>query len=432
MRVSLETIGDLERKMTVRLPSGSIDQEVGKRLRSMSKRIKIDGFRPGKVPFKLIQQRFGTSVYQDVVGDLVQSSLQDAIQREQVTPAGTPEIELIPDQAEGAIEYTAVFEVYPEIELAPLEVLQIIRFIAEVADTDVDQMIETLRKQNRSWEPANRSATDGDQIILDYRGLRNDKPFPGGTAENQAIILGEGHLIGSLESQLHGSLAGDERTLDVTFPEDYPAKDLAGQTAQFEIQVKKVNAPVLPTVDEAFAALFGIESGEVEALREEVRRNMVRELKAALKEQTKTHVMDALCAANEITAPKSLVKAEIRRMREQVGEAMSTEARKNLPDDLFQEQAARRINLGLLIAELVHNEKISLDSGRVDETLRILAEGYEEPEQVIQYYRSNNETIKGIEALVLEDQVVDRILEKAQVEDENQTFNQIMNPTQGG
>ncbi len=429
MQVSLETIGNLERKMTVRLPSGSIDQEVGKRLRSMSKRIKIDGFRPGKVPFKLIQQRFGAGVYQDVIGDLVQSSLQDAIQREQVMPAGTPEIELMPDQAEGALEYTAVFEVYPEIELAPLAELRITRLIAEVADTDVDQMIETLRKQNRGWEPANRSATGGDQIILDYRGLRDGKPFPNGAAENQSIILGEGHLIGSLESQLHDSLAGDERTLDVTFPEDYPAKDLAGQMVQFEIRVKKVNAPVLPVVDEAFAALFG---SEVETLREEVRRNIVRELKATLKEQTKTHVMDALCAANEITAPKSLVKVEIRRMREQVGEAMSTEARKNLPDDLFQEQAARRVNLGLLIAELVHNEKIRLDSGRVDETLRILAEGYEEPEQVIQYYQSNRETIKGIEALVLEDQVVDRILEKAQVEDENQTFNQIMNPTQRG
>jgi trigger factor len=431
MQVSIESTGGLERKMTVRVPVERIDTEVQKRLRTMSKRIKMDGFRPGKVPFKLVQQRYGSEVYQDVVGEVMQSSFREAVLQEQVSPAGSPQIELNSPQQEDGLEYVATFEVYPEIEFNPLTDLSVTRPTAEVMDADVDKMIETLRKQRRSWEPAGRAAEDGDQVVMDFKGLRDGVPFEGGTAEGHSLVLGEGRLIESFEAQLKGLAAGDEKTLDVTFPEDYHAKDLAGQTVQFEVKIKEVNAPKLPELDEEFAKAFGVSEGGVEALRTEVRGNMERELKQALKERLKTQVMDALYEANAIELPKALVQDEIGRMRSQVGEAMSAEARANLPDNLFEDQARRRVSLGLIIGELVRAENIELDSARVDETLQGLAAGYEEPEQVVRYYRSNREAMASVEALVLEDQVVDHVVAQAQVADEPQSFDQVMNPGKG-
>ena len=431
MQVSIESTGGLERKMTVRVPVERIDTEVQKRLRTMSKRIKMDGFRPGKVPFKVVQQRYGSEVYQDVVGEVMQSSFREAVMQEKVSPAGSPQIELNSPQQEDGLEYVATFEVYPEIEFKPLSDLSVTRPIAEVMDADLDKMIETLRKQRRNWEPAGRAAEDGDQVVMDFKGLRDGVPFEGGTAEGHSLVLGEGRLIESFESQLKGLSAGDEKTLDVAFPEDYHAKDLAGQTVQFEVKIKEVNASKLPEVDEEFAKAFGVSEGGIEGLRAEVRGNMERELKQALKERLKTQVMDALYEANTIELPKALVQDEIGRMRSQVGEAMSAEARANLPDNLFEDQARRRVGLGLIIGELVRAENIELDAARVDETLQGLAAGYEEPEQVVRYYRSNREAMAGVEALVLEDQVVDHVAAQAQVVDEPQSFDQVMNPGKG-
>lgn len=431
MQVSIESTGSLERKMTVRVPVERIDTEVQKRLRSMSKRIKMDGFRPGKVPLKLVQQRYGSEVYQDVVGEVMQSSFREAVLQEQLSPAGSPQIELNSLHEEGELEYVATFEIYPQIELKPLSELAFERLLAEVTDADVGRMIETLRKQRRSWEPVDRVAADGDQVVMDFHGSHDGKPFEGGSAQDYAVVLGEGRLIESFETQLKGLSAGDEKTLDVAFPEDYQAKDLAGQTVQFEVKVKQVNTSSLPEVDEEFAKAFGIGDGSLESLRTEVRANMERELKQALKERLKSNVMDALHKANEVELPTSLVKDEIKRMRAQVGEAMSAEARANLPDELFSEQAQRRVALGLIIGELVRAENIELDPTRVDETLDGLAAGYEEPDQVVRYYRGNRDAMASIEALVLEDQVVDHVVAEARITDKTQTFDEIMNPGMG-
>ncbi|MEJ2629974.1 MAG: trigger factor [Acidihalobacter sp.] len=431
MQVSIESTGSLERKMIVRVPVERIDTEVQKRLRTMSKRIKVDGFRPGKVPLKLVQQRYGSEVYQDVVGEVMQSSFREAVLQEELALAGSPQIELNSPQQDGELEYVATFEVYPQIELKSLAELSVTRPVAEVTDADVDKMFETLRKQRRTWEAAGRAAQDGDQVVMDFKGMLDGEPFEGGSAENHSLVLGEGRLIESFESQLRGLSVGDEKTLDVTFPESYHAKDLAGQTVQFEIKVKQVDAPNLPEVDDEFAKAFGVSEGGVEGLRVEVRGNMERELKQALKERLKTQVMDALYAANEVELPAALVKDEIGRMRAQVGEAMSEEARANLPDNLFEEQARRRVSLGLIIGELVRAEKVELDSVRVDETLQGLAAGYEEPEQVVRYYRGNREAMASVEALVLEDQVMDHVAAQAQVAEEQRSFDQVMNPGKG-
>lgn len=431
MQVSIESTGSLERKMTVRVPVERIDEEVQKRLRAMSKRIKMDGFRPGKVPFKLVQQRYGSGVYQDVVGEVMQSSFREAVMQEKLSPAGSPQIELNSPQQDGELEYIATFEVYPEVELKPLGDLSVSRPVAKVGEADVDKMIETLRKQRRIWRPAERAAQDGDQVVMDFVGRLDGEAFEGGAAEDHAVVLGEGRLIESFESQLGGLSVGDEKTLDVVFPEAYQAKDLAGKTVQFDVKIKQVNSPTLPEVDDEFAKAFGVTEGGMDGLRAEVLGNMERELKQAVKERVKTQVMDALYAANPIDLPKALVQEEIQRMRAQVGDSMSAEARANLPDNLFEEQARRRVGLGLIIGELVRAEKIELEPARIDETLEGLAAGYEDPEQVVRYYRDNREAMASIEALVLEDQVVDHVVAQAQVTDEEQSFDQVMNPGKG-
>ncbi|AOU99576.1 trigger factor [Acidihalobacter yilgarnensis] len=428
MHVSVESAGSLERKMTVQLPAERIGEEVEKRLRALGRRVKVHGFRPGKVPFKVVKQRFGGEVYQEVVGELLQSSFREAAMQEKLQPAGSPQIELTSGEMGGVLEYVATFEIYPELSLAPVDGLQITCPTAEVQESDVDAMIETLRKQRTDWLAIDRPAAEGDRVVIDFKGFLGDEPFEGGEAKDHAVVLGQGRMIADFERQLVGASVGEEKSLDVGFPEDYHAKDLAGKAARFDIVVKSVSEPRLPEIDEAFVSAFGVASGGEEALRKEVRANMERELQQAIKERAKTRVMDALHAANEVPVPGVLVQAEIRRMRDQVGEAMSSEARQGLPDNLFEEQARRRVALGLLIGELVRSHEISLDVGRVDVTLEGLAAGYEEPEQVVRYYRSNREAMAGIEALVLEDQVVDWVIEHASVEQVAMTFDQVMHP----
>ncbi|AOV17351.1 trigger factor [Acidihalobacter aeolianus] len=430
MHVSVESAGSLERKMTVQLPAERIGEEVDKRLRALSRRVKVHGFRPGKVPFKVVKQRFGGEVYQEVVGDLLQSSFREAAMQEKLQPAGSPQIELTSGGDNDGLEYVATFEIYPDLTLAPLEELRVVSPSAEIEEQDIDDMIETLRRQKMEWEPVERVAAEGDRVVIDFKGYLADEPFAGGEATDQAIVLGQGRLIADFERQLVGLKAGDEKSLQVTFPDDYRATDLAGKEVRFDVSVKEVGEPRLPEINDEFVSAFGIASGGAEALRVEVRANMERELGQALKERTKTAVMDALYAANDVSVPNVLVRSEIGRMREQVGEAMSPQARQNLPDNLFEEQAQRRVALGLLIGELVKTSGIQLDPLRVDAALEGLAAGYEQPDQVVRYYRSNREAMAGVEALVLEDQVVDWVLERATVERETFTFDQIMHPEQ--
>lgn len=428
MHVSVESAGNLERKMTVQLPADRIGAEVEKRLRTLGRKVKMHGFRPGKVPFKLVQQRFGGEVYQEVVGELLQSSFREAALQENLQPAGSPQIELTTGGKEGDLEYVATFEVYPELTLSPLDELKVVCPTGEVEETDIDKMIETLRKQRTDWKDVDRPAGENDQVIIDFKGYLDGETFEGGEAQGQAVILGQGRMLPDFEHQLFGMSAGDEKSIEVTFPEDYHSKEMAGKSVHFDVVVNSVSESSLPEIDEAFVSSFGIEGGDVGKLREAVRANMERELRQAIKDRVKTRVMDALYEANEVPVPSVLVTAEIKRLRQQVGDSMSREARDNLPDLLFEDQAKRRVALGLLVGELARSLEIKLDANRVEETLEDLAAGYEQPEQVVRYYRSNREAMAGIEGLVLEDQIVDKVLEKASVERMTMSFDQVMHP----
>ena len=432
MQVSVESTSKLERKMTVEVPSERIDVEVEKRLRSMAGRVRIDGFRPGKVPFQVVKQRYGQGVYQEVLGQVVEETYREAIVNQRLRPAGSPQIEAQAMEPGKALAYVATFEVYPEFELAGVDDLQIARPKAEVTEADVDAMIETLRKQRTRFEAVERPAQDGDRVTIDFEGRQDGVPFEGGKGEAVPVVLGQGRMIKDFESQLVGAVAGEEKTIDVTFPDDYHAESLAGKTVQFTIKTREVAEPRLPEVDEAFAQSFGVKEGSIEGLRTEVRNNMERELAQAIKAKVKGQVMDGLRAKNTPDLPKALIAEEIGRLRAQMNAQFGgAESSQQLPDALFEEEASRRVALGLIIAELIKSQGIKVDRERVEAALKEMASTYEDPQQVIDYYRRNPQAMAQIEALVVEEQVVDWVLAHAQVQDEDTSFDALMNPGKG-
>lgn len=431
MQVSVESTSSLERKMTVEVPSERIDEEVEKRLKSLVGRVRIDGFRPGKVPFKVVKQRYGKGVYQEVLGEVLQSSFQEAVVQEKLHPAGSPNIEPKTLEEGKALEYTATFEIYPEIELKPVGELKITRPEAEIGDADIDAMIETLRKQRVNWVSAERASEEGDQITIDFEGKLDGEPFDGGKGEGMAVVLGQGRLIEDFERQLSGLSVGDEKTLDVTFPDDYASEALAGKQTQFDVVVKKVEAPELPEVDDDFIKLFGVEEGGVEAFRAEVRANMQREMDQAIKARVKNQVMDGLFELHAIDIPNALITEEISRLRQQAMSSMGQNDAARFPDQLFEAEAKKRVSLGLIIGEIVKSKDIELDQAKVEAMIQEFASTYEDPQQVVAYYKGNAQARAGVEAMVLEEQVVDWVLENATLTSENTDFDSLMNPNKG-
>jgi trigger factor len=429
MQVSVEPVSGLERKMTVQVPADRVDQEVEKRLRSLVGKVKIDGFRPGKVPFKIVKQRYGEGVFHEVAGEVMQSSFYEAVSQEKLRPAGAPSIHAHTLTQGQPLEFDATFEVYPEFEPASVDGIEVKKPVAEVADADVDNMIETLRKQRKTWGEVDRAAAEGDQVTIDFEGSMDGEAMAGGKAEDMPVEIGAGRLIKSLEEQLVGLTPGEEKTLDVSFPDDYHAKELAGKQAQFAVKVKKVEEAVLPEADDAFAEQFGIKEGGVAALRDEVRDNMQRELRQTIHKEVKTQVMDGLLKLNKIETPKALVQEEIKALRQQmlsqVGQQMKDA---DFPDSFFEEEAKRRVTLGLIIGEIIRKEEMTPDEARISAALEDLAANYDDPQQVINYYRSNPQAMVNVESMVLEDQLVDWVLEKAKVEEETKDFDSIMNP----
>ena len=429
MQVSVEPVSGLKRKMTIQVPAERIDQEVDKRLQSMKGRVRIDGFRPGKVPLKVIRQRYGRDVFHEVAGEVMQASFYEAVAREELRPAGAPSIEPRSLEPGKPLEYEATFEVYPEIEPAPLEGIEITRPVAEVTDADVDKMLDNLRRQRMGWQEVDRPAREGDQITVDFEGFVDGEPLEGGKAENMPIVVGGGRLIPSLEEQLAGLEPGEEKTLQVTFPDDYHVEDLAGKAAEFRIRVHKVEEPALPELDDEFARQFGIEEGGIDKLREEVRANMERELRQAIQKEVKTQVMDALLERNEVEVPEALVAEEIKALREQMMQSLGQQLdASGFPDDFFREEAERRVKLGLILGEIIRREEMKAEPERVDQALQDLAASYEDPQQVVDYYKSNPQAMASLESMVLEDQLVDRVLEQARVTEEQKDFDSIMNP----
>ncbi|ANB01155.1 trigger factor [Ectothiorhodospira sp. BSL-9] len=432
MQVSVESLSNLERRMTVQVPAERIQEEVDRRLKSLVKRVRIDGFRPGKVPLKVVQKRYGEGVYQEVLGEILQSSYQEALAQESIIPAGTPDIEPQSMEAGQPLEYVATFEVFPEVQPADMSGAQIKRPQVEIAEADVDKVIESLRKQRREWVDVERPAAEGDQVVVDFKGTLDGEAFEGGEAEDVPIELGQGRMIKDFEDQLPGVTPGEEKTIEVNFPEDYPAEHLAGRTAEFALTVKKVQEASLPELNEEFAKAFGVEEGGIEKLREEVKSNMSREMGQAVKARVKDQVMDALLERNSVDLPSAIVQEEINRLREQTQAryGMNQEGAPQLPDEQFKADAERRVGLGLVIREIVRQHDIKVDQDKVTAELEAMAAGYEDPQQVISYYRSNKQAMSGLEAMVLEQQVVEWVLSQCEVSDEPMSFDALMNPSQ--
>lgn len=429
MQVTVEAGEGLEKRLSVELPAERVSVEVEKKLNQLARTVRLDGFRPGKVPMRVIKQRFGAQVRQEIFGDLIQATFFEAATKENLRPAGEPKIELQDDTAEGGFTYTAIFEVMPEIELADPGALQIKRPVAEVTEGDVDAMINKLRDQRTTWNDVERAAQDGDTVHIDFTGYLDGEEFEGGSADNAPLKLGSGSMIDGFEAGLLGAMAGEPRSLQLKFPDDYRAEKLAGKEVRFEVKVNKVTEPVVPPVDEDFIKAFGVEDGTVESLRAEIRTNLERQLKQKIKDTVKERVLDALLGANTLTIPKAMVQHEAQQMKSQTQQEMAQSGQGNaidFPVSMFEPQAERRVSLGLLIGDIVRNHKIEVDAGRVRNTIEEFAVSYENPNEVVNYYMNDREKRSGVENLVLEDQVIDWVLEQARVEDENHSFDDVM------
>jgi len=427
MQVSVETTGTIDRKMTVELPAAQIDETVEKRLKALAGRVKIDGFRPGKVPFSLVKKRYSDSVRYEVVESLLGSSFQEAARQQNLRVAGLPDIDLKTLEAGKNLEYVASFQVYPEFTIAGVDTLNITRPTSEVTDADLDKMIEVIRKQNQDWQTVERAAQNGDSVTIDFVGTLDGETFEGGSANDYAVELGAGRMLKDFEEGLIGMQAGEEKTVDVAFPDNYQAENLKGKTAQFKLSVKQVREPVLPEIDADFIKRFGVDAGDVETFRAEVKKNMLHELDKALKSQVKQQVMDGLADLHAIEVPKALVADEVNYIREEFQQNTGSSAQ-NLPDALFAPQAERRVKLGLIVGEVIRQHNLQRDPARVDAMLESLASTYEDPQALISYYRQDRKAMQTIEAAVMEEMIVDWVLEKATVTDEARDFDAVMNP----
>lgn len=435
MQVSIETTSGLERRLTVNLPAEIVDKEVDKRLQQAAKTVRINGFRKGKVPLKVVRQKFGAGVRQEVLGEVMSRSFYEAVQKEQVKPAGQPSIEAKQTAPGENLEYTATFEVYPEVELADLGTLKVERPAAEVTDKDVDSMIEVLRKQQSDWKETKRKAQKGDRVTIDFVGRKDGEEFEGGKAEGQKLVLGSGQMVPGFEDGILGMKPGEEKDIVVTFPEDYQAENLRGAEVTFNIKVTASEKPELPELNEEFFKSYGVEEGGEEKFREEVRGNMQRELKNAALNKVKTQVMDQLFEKHQVELPAALVAGEVRTLRSQMvqqfgGQIAAEDAEKMLPATMFEEQAKRRVVLGLVVGEIVKQNKIAVDADRVKAKVEELASTYQQPEEVVEYYYSNRELLSGVESVVLEDQVVDFVLEAAEVSDVESSYDDVIKPQQ--
>ena len=427
MQVSLETTSALERKMTIEVPAEKVTTAMEQRLQKMCKQVKISGFRQGKVPLKLVKQRYGKQVFQEVVADTMQTSYQEAILQEKLRPAGSPHIEPLNLESNQDLKYVATFEVYPEINLADTSQFEIEIAEVEITESDIDDVIGKLRKQKTSWKEVDRKSQKDDQITIDFKGTLDGEEFAGGTQDNFSVVLGSSTLLPDFEKKLYGLTKGEEKTFEVTFPKDYMQHELAEKTATFEIKVNKVEQGELPEINEEFVKEFGIDDGNIETLKQQVRDNMSNELEQRKKAFVKDQVMRKLHDSNEFDIPKALVNQEIQALRQQSMNSMNIKDESKLPDTLFEEEAKRRISLGLIIGEIVNENKIQLDSDKVNEQLNLIASSYAKPDEVIRYYRSNVQAMANIESAVMEEQVVDWVLEKAKKTSKSITFDEFVN-----
>ena len=410
MEVSIENTGGLERCMSVQVPAERVDQEVKSRLQSMCQTVRLDGFRPGKVPLKVIEQKYGKQVRLEVIDQVVNSTLQEALTQESMRPAGVPNI--IPKEyAPGEpLEYTATFEIFPELSGSVQYGFKVTKPLVEIVDEDISGMLENLRTQRGTWNTVDRASQSGDQVTVDFEGTVDDKSFTGNKGEKVPVVLGSNSMVPGFEEQLVGLSAGDEKNLDISFPDDYPASDVAGKAASFKVKVHAVSAIELPVLDDDFAHAFGIEAGGVEGLKEEIRNNMGRELKGLVASKMKEQVFNGLMEANPVEVPRSLVDGEIQQLRSKQEEGGTVDASE------LEARAERRVKLGVVVSEIARQNQLQVDPDRVRQMVETIASSYEKPEEVVQWYYGNQDMLAGVQSAVIEEQVVDWVVEHSGVE----------------
>jgi len=435
MQVSLETTQGLERRLTITLPSDQVEEQVKKRLREVGKTARIDGFRKGKVPVSVIEKRYGQSVFAEVAQEQMQQNYIQAIIAEKVNPAGAPYFEPKSLERGKDLEFTATFEVFPEVEVKDIEKIEVERPVAEVTDADLDKMMETLQKQQATWVEKKVQAKAGHKVTMDFVGKVDGEEFEGGRAEDFELPLGEGRMIPGFEDGIIGKKSAKKSfTIEVTFPEDYHAENLKGKAAEFEITLKKVEVQELPELNDEFVAKFGITEGGVDALKEEVKNNMTRELGQALKGKVKEAAIKGLLENNSIEVPKALIDQEVNNLRQQAMQRFGGQVEPNnmpeLPAELFEQQAKDRVCTGLLLGQFIKDNDIKADDAKVKEIIETQASAYEDPSEVVDHYYGNEQLLENIRNLATEDQAIELLLEKAKVSEKNFSFDEIMNPQQ--
>ncbi|KGT88498.1 trigger factor [Enterobacter cancerogenus] len=431
MTVSVETTQGLGRRISITVAADSIESAVKKELVEVAKKVRIDGFRKGKVPANIISQRYGASVRQDVLGELMTRNFVDAIIKEKINPAGAPNY--VPGEYKEGEDFTYAveFEVYPEVELKGLDAIEVEKPVVEVTDADVDTMLETLQKQQATWKESDAAATAEDRATIDFSGSVDGEEFEGGKASDFVLAMGQGRMIAGFEEGVVGHKAGETFTIDVKFPDDYHAETLKGKDAKFEIVLKKVETRELPELTEEFIKRFGVEDGSVAGLRAEVRKNMDRELKGAIRNRVKSQAIDGLVEANDIDVPVALIDSEIDVLRRQAAQRFGGNEKQafELPRELFEEQAKRRVVVGLLLGEVIRINELKADEDRVKALIEEMASAYEDPQEVIEFYSKNNELMNNMRNVALEEQAVEAVLAKAKVTDKATNFQELMNQT---
>ncbi|MGZ5241381.1 MAG: trigger factor [Caldimonas sp.] len=433
MAVHVETLDKLERRITLSLPAATIANEVASRLRRLSRTVKADGFRPGKVPLSVVSQRYGYSVHSEVLNDKVGQVFSEAVNEAKLRVAGPPRITEKAEAPEGEVAFDATFEVYPDVKIGDLSAAEVERVSTEVGDEAVDKTLEILRKQRRTFQqrPAAEPAAVGDRVTIDFAGTVDGVPFEGGKAEGFQFIIGEGQMLEQFDLAVRGMKSGDSKTFALQFPADYQGKDVAGKEADFMVTLKKIEAQHLPPVDEALAKSLGIGGGTVEALRADVRKNLEREVKFRVQARNKASVMDALVKASELEVPKALVAGEIERMVEQMRADLKKRGMKDadtapIPTEMFQAQAERRVRLGLVVGELVRSQNLQAKPDQLQAHIEELSQSYEKPGEVMRWYLSDRQRMAEVEAVVVENNVANYVLERAKVTPKTVPFDELM------
>ena len=426
MQVTTEAVSGVARRLNVSVPTSRVNEQFEARLKRTAKTVKINGFRPGKVPLNVVRREYGAGIYQEVVNEIIRDTVFEAIQQEKINAVGMPNIEKV-ENKDDALVYEATVEVYPEVEVKAFADLEVERKASEINDKDVDTMIENLQKQRASWVETKGMAKKDMQVTFDFEGTIDGEKFEGGAAEDFKLVLGSGRMIPGFEDGIIGMKKGEEKVIDVTFPEDYQAENLAGKAAQFKITVKLVEKQKLPEIDAEFLKIFGLTEEEgLDKLKADVRKNMEREVRNGLRNQVKQAAFDALVAANEIEVPASMVAQEIDRQRQQMIQQFTQQFGAQgagafdssmLPDELFKEQAEKSVKLGVLVSKVLADAKLEVDQARVEAYIDDMASSYEDPTEVVEYFKNDKQQRAQIEAVVLEDQVVDHILAAAKVND---------------